>query len=64
MKTLYLECNMGAAGDMLMATLGELLDQPDEFVNEFNNLNIPNSKLIKEEKVSLVDKVIEYFINK
>ena len=40
---------MGAAGDMLMATLVELLDQPDEFVNEFNNLNIPNIKLIKEE---------------
>ena len=26
MKTLYLQCNMGAAGDMLMAALYELLE--------------------------------------
>ena len=25
MRTLYIECNMGAAGDMLMAALSELL---------------------------------------
>ena len=25
MKTMYIECNMGAAGDMLMAALLELL---------------------------------------
>ncbi|MDR3000379.1 MAG: LarC family nickel insertion protein, partial [Fibromonadaceae bacterium] len=28
MKTLYFECNMGAAGDMLMAALLELHDNP------------------------------------
>ena len=27
MKTLYIECNMGAAGDMLMAALYELLSE-------------------------------------
>ena len=26
MKTLYIECNMGAAGDMLMSALYELLE--------------------------------------
>ena len=32
MKTLYLECNMGAAGDMLMAALTELMPDKDAFV--------------------------------
>ena len=27
MKTLYIECNMGVAGDMLMGALYELCDQ-------------------------------------
>ena len=32
MKTLYIECNMGAAGDMLMAALSELIDAPEDFI--------------------------------
>lgn len=32
MKTLYLECHMGAAGDMLMGALLELLPDPDAFL--------------------------------
>lgn len=40
MKTLYLECNMGAAGDMLMAALYELLPQAqkDAFLDAMNRL--------------------------
>ena len=41
MKTLYLECNMGAAGDMLMAALTELMPDKDVFVKELNDLQIP-----------------------
>ena len=40
MKTLYLECNMGAAGDMLMAALYELLEDQDQvsFLHTMNHL--------------------------
>ena len=38
MKTLYLECQMGAAGDMLMAALLELLPEPDQFLHIMNAL--------------------------
>lgn len=41
MKTLYIECNMGAAGDMLMAALSELLPDPDAFVARMNALGLP-----------------------
>lgn len=38
MRTLYIECNMGAAGDMLTAALLELVDNPQEYVHRFNHL--------------------------
>ena len=41
MKTLYLDCGMGAAGDMLTAALLELLPDQDAFVEELNGLGIP-----------------------
>ena len=41
MKTLYFECNMGAAGDMLFASLLELCDNPDDFLTKLNSVGIP-----------------------
>ncbi|WP_087064194.1 nickel pincer cofactor biosynthesis protein LarC [Intestinibacillus massiliensis] len=41
MKTLYLECNMGAAGDMLTAALLELHPDPAGFVRRLNALGLP-----------------------
>lgn len=45
MKTLYLECSMGAAGDMLMSALSELIPNPDEFIEKLNNIGIPDVKI-------------------
>ena len=36
MKTLYFECKMGAAGDMLMAALYEICDQKELFLQTMN----------------------------
>ena len=45
MKTLYLECNMGAAGDMLMAALLELHPDPADFIRRLNGLGIPGVRV-------------------
>lgn len=41
MKTLYLECNMGAAGDMLAGALLELHPDPAGFLARLNALGLP-----------------------
>lgn len=51
MKTLYLDCSMGAAGDMLSAALIELLPEPDAFISEMNALGIPDVQITKEASV-------------
>ena len=51
MKTLYFDCGMGAAGDMLTAALLELLPDPDAFVAELNGLGIPGVEYVREKSV-------------
>ena len=51
MKALYIECNMGVAGDMLMAALLELHDNRSEFLKKLNKIGIPNV-VIKAESSS------------
>lgn len=48
MKTLYLECNMGAAGDMLMAALLELTEDKQAFLDRMNALALPGVRITAE----------------
>ncbi|MCI9553194.1 MAG: LarC family nickel insertion protein, partial [Acutalibacter sp.] len=40
MRTLYIECNMGAAGDMLTAALLELHPDKEDFLRRLNALEL------------------------
>lgn len=48
MKTLYIDCGMGAAGDMLTAALLELLPDRDAFLQQLNSLGIPGVEFVAE----------------
>lgn len=47
MRILYLECSMGAAGDMLAGALSELTDR-DEFLTKMNSLGLENTEITAE----------------
>lgn len=52
MKTIYLECNMGAAGDMLMGALYEICDQKEWFLYKMNEIFSPYHVAISAEPTS------------
>ena len=51
MKTLYLDCGMGAAGDMLTAALLELMPDPGKMIEKLNGLGIPDVVYTAEKSV-------------
>ncbi|OEG71763.1 hypothetical protein ATZ36_12825, partial [Candidatus Endomicrobiellum trichonymphae] len=51
MKTLYLECAMGAAGNMLTAALLELVNDKADFLKQINSIGIPGLKVDMESVV-------------
>ncbi len=50
-KTLYLECSMGAAGDMLTAALLELTGDRQGFIDRMNAIGLPVVEIAAEPSV-------------
>ncbi len=51
MKTLFFECKMGAAGDMLAASLLELHPEQEKVIKQLNEIGLPNVEFKLEPSV-------------
>lgn len=51
MRTMYIDCGMGAAGDMLSAALLELHPDKEAFISRLNSLGIPGVSVSLEKSV-------------
>ena len=51
MKTLYFDCGMGAAGDMLMASLYEICPDKERFLKMINEMGLPGLSVEAEPSV-------------
>lgn len=51
MRTLYIDCGMGAAGDMLAAALLELIPDRESILSKLNQLGIPGVEMTAEKSV-------------
>lgn len=51
MKTLYFDCGMGAAGDMLMASLYEICPDKERFLKMMNEMGLPGLSVEAEPSV-------------
>ncbi|MDR3244328.1 MAG: nickel pincer cofactor biosynthesis protein LarC [Elusimicrobiota bacterium] len=65
MKKLYLDCSMGAAGDMLTAALFELIDDKEAFLKQINNIGLDGVKVEAKSsiKCSITGTYIDVSIN-
>lgn len=56
MNILYLECNMGAAGDMFLAALFELLEDKEGFLKKLNTMGLDGVETlaVPEEKCGIL----------
>lgn len=51
MRTLYIDCGMGAAGDMLSAALLELYPDKESFIARMNHIGLPGVEIRAEDSV-------------
>ncbi|WP_029322481.1 nickel pincer cofactor biosynthesis protein LarC [Butyrivibrio sp. AE3004] len=65
MKTLYIECKMGVAGDMLCAALLELCEDRERVLRKLEDMGIPGVtfSLLKSEKCGITGSHLEVKVN-